>query len=80
MRRNGMRTKADVLLEREREMREALTSAQREIEGLQNTEFGRACSGCGEILETEWDFAKHFVIPDERYLNLGDCPKKAASH
>lgn len=34
------------------------------------------CVRCGEILHTEGDFARHFVVPDERYLNLGNCPTK----
>jgi hypothetical protein len=33
-----------------------------------------ACSKCGKELETEADFAKHYVISDLRYLNLGYCP------
>jgi len=31
---------------------------------------------CREVLRTEGDFARHFVVPDERYLNLGNCPTK----
>jgi hypothetical protein len=27
------------------------------------------------MLGTEADFAKHFVVPDPRYLNIGYCPK-----
>ena len=37
---------------------------------------GLNCSGCGEYLETEGDFARHFYIPDIQYLNLGRCPVK----
>jgi hypothetical protein len=29
---------------------------------------------CGASFETEADFAKHFIVPDERLLNLGWCP------
>jgi hypothetical protein len=32
------------------------------------------CGGCGKKLDTELDFAAHFVIKDRRRLNLGDCP------
>lgn len=35
---------------------------------------GGDCGGCGHHLDTELDFAAHFVIHDRRYLNLGDCP------
>lgn len=31
------------------------------------------CSGCGENLFTEADFAKHFEVPDPRYKNVGHC-------
>jgi len=34
------------------------------------------CPNCGEVLVTEADFARHFTVPDPRYLNLGDCPDK----
>lgn len=36
--------------------------------------FNGVCTGCGTPLETEADFAQHFHIPDERYINLGYCP------
>lgn len=34
------------------------------------------CAGCAEVLVTEADFARHFVIPDLRYWNVGDCPNQ----
>lgn len=34
------------------------------------------CSGCGADVSTEGRFARHFVLPDLRYWNLGDCPDK----
>lgn len=37
------------------------------------------CSTCGEKLNTEADFAKHYIITDIRYLNLGYCSKKGPS-
>lgn len=36
-------------------------------------ERDRACD-CGFRLDTELDFASHFVLADARYLNLGECP------
>jgi hypothetical protein len=44
---------------------------------LQNTPCGLTCSGCGTLLPTEADFAQHFTIKDERFLNLGECPFKS---
>lgn len=40
---------------------------------LNRIPFGDACSGCGIMLTTEGDFARHFVLTDRRYLNLGNC-------
>jgi hypothetical protein len=34
------------------------------------------CVRCRMELPTEGAFARHFVVPDERYLNLGECPTK----
>jgi hypothetical protein len=41
---------------------------------LEECELDTICSQCGEKLATEADFAKHFIIPDLRYFNLGYCP------
>lgn len=46
-----------------------------ERETLSGIRFGAKCSGCGVHLETEADFARHFIVNDSRYLNLGECPK-----
>jgi hypothetical protein len=43
---------------------------------LEKTPFNHPCSGCGEMLATEADFAKHFFVPDPIYKNLGWCPVK----
>ena len=50
-----------------------------EREQLDRTPFGSSgvepvCSSCGEPLPTEGAFARHFVVTDRRYLNLGYCP------
>ena len=37
------------------------------------------CAGCNELLTTEGDFARHFLVPDVRYMNLGYCPNKGRS-
>lgn len=34
------------------------------------------CSGCGEDVSTERLFSLHYVIPDPRFYNLGNCPNK----
>ncbi|MFI0553451.1 hypothetical protein [Streptomyces scabiei] len=43
---------------------------------LEKIPFGHPCTGCGEMLATEADFAKHFYVPDPIYKNLGECPIK----
>lgn len=47
---------------------------------LERTPLKVPCTGCLLPLETEADFAKHFVLmrksPTEFYLNLGWCPVK----
>jgi hypothetical protein len=69
-----MRTKWQILQANLAEAREIVASMERTIDGMETQKCGLPCSGCGTVLETEADFAKHFLIPDERYLNLGDCP------
>jgi hypothetical protein len=52
-----------------------------EMEELADTPFLNSerepgsCSCCGTPLPTEADFAKHFVLNDLRFLNLGECPR-----
>lgn len=45
-----------------------------QMQSLENTTFDGDCSGCGRHLETEADFAKHYIVRDPRYLNMGECP------
>jgi hypothetical protein len=71
-----MATKWQILQRRRDELAEDLRKAEAELLSLPRTVFGRPCSGCGEILETEMHFAAHYEVPDQRYLNLGYCPKK----
>ena len=48
-----------------------------ELIGLACTPCGIQCAKCGTMLETEADFAKHFVVSDPQFLNLGECPAEA---
>jgi hypothetical protein len=57
-------TKWDVLHAVERTMLDAM------MFGDGTTE----CSKCGAELRTEGQFARHYVVSDRRYLNLGSCP------
>lgn len=40
------------------------------------TAFGFECTNCDELLVTEADFAKHFVIDNVQHFNLGHCPRE----
>jgi len=70
-----MRTKWEILQERAALQMQEAQKAYRYLEALRETTLGIECAGCGEMLETEADFAQHFLIPNEKWLNLGDCPK-----
>lgn len=72
-----MATKMDILRD-ELVTAEAKALALREqIDGLAATPCGLSCA-CGKVLDTEADFASHFVLPQSsiwhRWLNLGECP------
>jgi hypothetical protein len=53
-----------------------LNEQHQKLDRLETQECGLTCSGCGKVLETEKDFAEHYLVPDERFLNLGYCPDK----
>lgn len=69
-----MATKWEILEARRDEYLAQAEDVQRMLDGLEKTNCGLTCGGCGEYLRTEKDFAQHFIIPDTRYLNLGNCP------
>jgi hypothetical protein len=75
-----MATKWDLLQDDLVAALDAVHRAQREIEYLENTPCldseGQPikCVVCGTAFQTEADFAKHFVVPDSQYRNLGTCP------
>lgn len=69
-------TKWSVLTGRAESLRAELDKLERELRGMENTPCGVPCTGCGTVLVTEADFAKHFTVPDLRFLNLGDCPNR----
>jgi hypothetical protein len=69
-------TKWSVLQHRLDEANAQATRLRRELASLERTPCNLNCSGCGVLLETEADFAQHFVLSDTRYLNLGECPTR----
>jgi len=69
-----LRTKQQILEERQNEAAKVFNNLTAQVED--ETPCNLKCSGCGVLLKTEKDFRSHFLIPDERYLNLGECPDK----
>ena len=69
-----MRTKYEIMEAKIAFLEAEAAKARRELEGLIDTPCDLQCEGCGLVFETEGQFAAHFDIPDERYLNLGGCP------
>lgn len=67
-------TKWTILQARAEALREELALAEHRMGAMENTDCGLYCDSCNLYLSTEADFAKHFTVPDARYLNLGDCP------
>lgn len=67
-------TKWSVLQQRLAKARADAERIENDLAWMERTPCGLRCSGCGLLLLTEAEFAKHFVLPDTRYLNLGDCP------
>jgi hypothetical protein len=72
------RSKWDVLNERHQKAYEEYVELTRALNRLETQSCGLTCSGCGAALETEADFARHYLVPDERFLNLGYCPIRRA--
>jgi hypothetical protein len=74
---NMRRTKVQVLQARYAQLRDEAATLARELNGLKKTKTSVVrCRTCGQPFDTEWDFATHYVVDDERYLNLGNCPSR----
>ena len=75
-----MNTKYSILAKRLNRAQDEADAIRRQMVGLDNTKCGLTCAGCGTLLETEGDFARHFTVSkmDEmnNNLNLGSCPNK----
>ena len=53
--------------------------APEERRALDATPFSdgtKGCSVCHTPLPTEGAFARHYLVPDRHYRNLGECPTK----
>lgn len=70
----SLHTKWSVLQGRLARLEADAAALRAELDGMARTPFDQRCAGCGTLLDTEADFAAHFVVDDLRYLNLGACP------
>lgn len=71
-----MRTKWDIKQEQLARAKAAYEAILEEIKWAQETKYEGECSGCRHQFNTEEDFWKHYVVPNELYYNLGKCPNK----
>ena len=71
-----MRTKTEILQERLEEAYQTYLEAQGDLNHLKYTACGLRCASCREYFLTELDFANHYLVPNERYLNLGNCKNR----
>jgi hypothetical protein len=69
-----MRTKWEILQARRAELADELAKLDQYMRGLEGQPCMLRCNKCDKLHNSEADFAKHYLIPDERYLNLGHCP------
>lgn len=72
-------TKWSILEARLIELNDAANALAAEMASLARTRCDLHCSGCRAYLATEADFAKHFIVPNPRFLNLGECPQRPGS-
>jgi Zn-dependent peptidase ImmA (M78 family) len=59
-----MRTKWEILEARIAAAKKELEQLEAQKNWLMTVRFDAECTHCGQELETEADFAKHFLIPD----------------
>lgn len=78
----AVRTKYEILLAEVDKLEKAKQNILFVLKGagetpclVSGTEEHIHCGTCGQRFETELDFMKHYVVPDERYYNLGHCGK-----
>jgi len=75
-------TKWDLMTAQVEALEEMAASIKHRLEGLDNTDCGLTCSGCGTYLDTEGDFARHFTVSRHDQmagrLNLGECGTKVS--
>ena len=54
-----------------------ITAAERRaLDATPFSDGATSCSVCHTPLPTEGDVARHYLVPDLRYKNLGECPTK----
>jgi hypothetical protein len=72
-----MRSKVQIKLDQLTRLQAEANALLDELKDLRVAAPGApACRTCGAVFRTDYEFWNHYVVPDERYLNLGECPTK----
>lgn len=71
------RSKVEILEER---MTKAYEEYYNQMMALERSRLAEPptgkCASCGALTPSMYDFDAHYLVDDERYLNLGNCPKR----
>lgn len=71
------RSKVDILREREEKAYRAYQKLVDELNSLERRPAPvPSCTACGVVFASAYDFDAHYLVDDERYLNLGNCPTR----
>lgn len=71
------RTKVAILQARYKDLRDESGKISRALNSAQTSAAPvPLCSTCGAEFRTAFDFDNHYLVDDERFLNLGNCPTR----
>lgn len=68
------RTNYDIMVERRAVLAKALQNVEDTLKYYETGTCNITCTNCGAFFPKEIDFWKHYLISDETYANLGNCP------
>ena len=72
----SLQTKWNILMRRAAALEAQAWEIREGLKSMERYSLGSPCTGCGMMLETEADFARHFIVKNPAHLNLGYCPVK----
>ena len=72
-----MRDKTTILKERMQKAYAEFYRIEEELRGYKaSPPPADSCITCGAVFENMYDFNSHYLVDDERHLNLGNCPTR----